>query len=199
MARPRLAAIDVTMTPAGGTAPSRGDAASGTQLPSHPGKLDNYRKGWHMNSVRRLTVVGALIIGALGLEGSTILAASPYASYAPNSPHTISAPNGAGRTEYYTNTNDYRVYDMGSDKLVVGAQIYRDGNFYHDEINEPVTFLRCSKGAGGGSCYGKLPAWFPENICVKTGVGQPGDKDESFKFDEYKCFKVGPRSEGSSG
>lgn len=148
-----------------------------------------------MNSVRRLTVVGALIIGTLGLGVPTTFAASPYTSYAPNGPHTTPrttwAPDRVGRTEYYTDNSHYQIYDMGRDWLAVGAHFYRDGDFYRDRNYQHVDFLSCNKGAGG-SCSGDLPKWFTGRLCVKTGVGRHGDNAIAYTYGEYDCFHVGP-------
>lgn len=159
-----------------------------------------------MNSVRRLTVVGVLIIGTLGLGGPTTFAANPYASYATGSSYdkeTTSAPDGAGRTDYYINNNHYQVYDMGGDGLMVGTHFYRDGDFYRDDKFDHVDFLSCNTVAGG-SCPGDLPKRYTGMLCMKMGVKKPDNNPDNnpklYRYsNDYRCFYVSPRSEGSSG
>lgn len=167
------------------------NAETNTRIPSQPGQLP--RKGYHVDSIRRLIIFSALIIETFGLGAPTRFATSSYTSY-PSSPsrEITKTHNGEGRTEYYAD-GGYQVYNDGSDK-VIGTYFYRDNN-----PHTPVHFTTCTEGVGK-SCTGNLPQdLLTGKLCMKTGVGRYEQPPNDYLYGDSKCFDVNPRTAGSPG
>ncbi len=123
-----------------------------------------------MNSMRQLIVIGALIIGTLGITVPSAFADTD-SSY---------GPDGSGRTTYNTSKNHYEIYDTKKDSHAVAVKFYRPGGTL-------VGFQSCHEGAGN-RCPGDLPKSLSGPLCMKTGVGLGPDQN-NYAYGGEVCFQ----------
>lgn len=135
----------------------------------------NIRKDWHMNNIRRLTAVGFLVIGTLGLGVPAAFAVSVYDSY---------ARDNAGKTTYNTDSRHYEISNIKSDPLAVGVFFYNQ-----DQQSTFRLFHECGTGPGT-NCPGDLPKGVTGKLCMATGLGH-GTDPNNYEYGQPVCFSTG--------
>lgn len=128
-----------------------------------------------MNNIRRLTAIGFLIIGTLGLGAPMAFAVSVYSSY---------TRDKVGITTYNTDTRHYEIFNIKSDRLTVGVRFY-------NQDKQPIfrTFHTCDTGPGT-NCPGDLPKGVTGTLCMATGLGS-GTDPNNYEYGRPVCFSSG--------
>lgn len=135
-----------------------------------------------MNSVRRLTVVGVLTIGALRLEMPTVFAADIPDPCRPDNTCTLYAPSGSGGyVTYYRDSRKYSIYNPEEGRRKVGVEFSgKNFNSHYDSCQ----IEKCPNR--------DLPERVKGWICMRTKEVSISDESRDYQAGSVGCFNVDP-------